>query len=772
MNNYLRSFATGLCLLLIIDASKSVAQSQILAFKFTSADNGKQASNPSTTTNSNLENSLLTRGAGASGVYANAGSVSSMVASLPVSTNKAAAKSSNAYFEFFVKAKPGHYVSLTGLDVRLRIQSESAKIYRWCYSVDNGNTFKDLGKEDITITDLNNDGVLQPSVNLSHYSELQNVPSNINIILRIYSWGGVANNNINTSAFGIGKSTSTNANAISVKGFLSTVKVPGKILGHKKGSEQIYLGSPSIVALPNGHLLASNDFFGPNNAARVDGKSVTRIYRSQDNGESWEVLTDLIGQFMSSLFVHNGEAYILGLSGNEGNIIIRKSTDDGNSWTTPTDETNGIIKTGKYHTAPTPIIVHGGRLWKAMEDTNGAIQTWPKKFRALMISAPVNDNLLLASSWLSSNALSYDSSYLGGYFYGWLEGNAAVTPNGELVNILRVQTFDKQRERIAIVKVNNSGTTASFNAATDFKDFPGGGKKFTIRYDSLSNKYFTLSNYVPDAYKGINSLDKVRNTLALCSSSDLLSWTVDSIVLSHPDTLYHGFQYVDWQFAGNDIIAVSRTAFDDGIGGANTYHNNNYLTFHKILNFRGNNTTESLPANFQGQVSGRTVRLNWSMPNQTTTDDFEIKRINSDATTKLITERILKNNSGNQINYEIKDPNPSPGKNIYQLKLKNTSSLKENVKSVSLTIADANFKKFNIIPSTNENYINAKVYNMDKGVAELKIVNLSGNIILSKSLNINENYSDFELPFNEKGFYIATLKTTTGEAYFSKFLAK
>jgi len=33
-----------------------------------------------------------------------------------------------------------------------------------------------------------------------------------------------------------------------------------------------------------------------------------------------------------------------------------------------------------------------------------------------------------------------------------------------------------------------------------------------------------------------------------------------------------GFQYVDWCIEGDDIIAVSRTAFDDGLGGAHDCH--------------------------------------------------------------------------------------------------------------------------------------------------------------------------------------------------------
>src|SRR5262249_29292028 len=54
----------------------------------------------------------------------------------------------------------------------------------------------------------------------------------------------------------------------------------------------------------------------------------------------------------------------------------------------------------------------------------------------------------------------------------------------------------------------------------------------------------------------------------------------------HPDHAHHGFHYVDWVFDGDDIVFVSRTAFDDANGGAHTYHDANYLTFHRIERFR------------------------------------------------------------------------------------------------------------------------------------------------------------------------------------------
>ena len=67
----------------------------------------------------------------------------------------------------------------------------------------------------------------------------------------------------------------------------------------------------------------------------------------------------------------------------------------------------------------------------------------------------------------------------------------------------------------------------------------------------------------PDAY---------RNNLVMVSSEDLINWEIKQPILHHHDTNTHAFQYVDWQFEGADIVFVSRTSFEDGLGGRSEEH--------------------------------------------------------------------------------------------------------------------------------------------------------------------------------------------------------
>lgn len=363
--------------------------------------------------------------------------------------------------------------------------------------------------------------------------------------------------------------------------------VPGVVVAYSPASSEQYIGSPSLAVLSNGDFVASHDFFGPKSTEHTS--AISRIYRSTNKGKTWQQISEIDGQFWSKLVVHQGTLFLFGTNRHHGNTIIRKSTDGGRTWTNPTDENNGLLKAGEYHCAPVPFLVHEGRLWRAMEDAAGPSKVWGKRYSAFMMSIPLGADPMIAANWTSSNLMRYDSTYLDGHFGGWLEGNAVLGPEGTLWDVLRVDDRSTLEEKAAFIKISADGKMATFDRDADFRPFPGGSKKFTIRYDPKSKQYWTLSNYIPDDVKGANqgkNPASLRNTLALFSSPDLKTWNFHKILLEHPDVTKHGFQYVDWLFSGKDILFLSRTAFDDGVGGAHNNHDANFLTFHKIRNFR------------------------------------------------------------------------------------------------------------------------------------------------------------------------------------------
>ncbi len=351
---------------------------------------------------------------------------------------------------------------------------------------------------------------------------------------------------------------------------------PGVVIHHSPAASGIYIGSPSICIAPNGDYLASHDLFGPKSTEHQIGQG--RLYRSTDKGKSWTHELDFQGYFWTGLFAHGGKLFTLGTDKHHGRLVIRRSTDNGHSWTDPT-----VIADGQWHTAPVPVLEHDGRIWRGFEDAHTS-EKWGERYRTRMISAPAEADLLDPKSWTISNALARDTSWLGGRFSAWLEGNAVATPDGKIVNILRVAVPDFP-DVAAIVEISKDGSTATFDPATGFIPFSGGSTKFQIRKDPAGPGYWALANVVPERH-ATGTPGSIRNTLALVHSADLRKWETRCILLYHPDVAKHGFQYPDWQFDGEVMIAAVRTAFDDDETGAHRYHDANYLTFHRFQNFR------------------------------------------------------------------------------------------------------------------------------------------------------------------------------------------
>ena len=376
-----------------------------------------------------------------------------------------------------------------------------------------------------------------------------------------------------------------------------------------------YLGSPSIVRLPDGALLASHDYFGlagcPKN--HESEESLTSIYRSEDDGAAWENITHIMNCYWSSLFLHGGALYIFGTSQQYGSIVIRRSEDGGFTWTHPQDEASGILVRGgyhrkppNYHCAPVPVVVHEGRIYKAFEDCDPPI--WGN-FQASVMSAPADADLLDGANWTLSNKLPFDLDWLPagwdrqkGSPAGWREGNIVADPDGQLWDIMTFEAGSIAEEKAARLRITDDGRRLAFDPATGYIDFPGAKAKFTIRRDAQTGKYLSLVNNITEpellqkiaensAAQGHRSKHPIRqrNVMSLTASDDLWNWRVvkelmrdDSGLQPEPSILLTGFQYVDWQFDGDDLIYAVRTAYR----GSRNFHDSNRIIFRRLDNFR------------------------------------------------------------------------------------------------------------------------------------------------------------------------------------------
>lgn len=384
---------------------------------------------------------------------------------------------------------------------------------------------------------------------------------------------------------------------------------PGIVVDASPDPEKIFLASPTIAILPDGTYVAGHDWGGPTYPRR----GTSSVLASFDRGATWKHLADLPDLKWASLFVHRGALYYFGVTAAKGWLVIMRSTDGGRTWTSPTTSQTGLLADGHYGCGPTPTVAHDGRLWHAFEEYGDSAA--PRNFRAFMMSAPEGADLLNAASWTRSNAIAFTAAWLNVRAPSWLEGNAVVTPSGRIADLLRIESHQApgaatalpggaaaipRFEVAALLEISADGRAARFDPARDFVHFVGSESKFTVRYDPRSKRYWSIGNKITNLRSGADwthSPHHQRNVMALTSSTDLRDWAESYRLLSYAagsvivkEGSRVGFQYVDWQFDGDDLIAVCRMSW----GGAN-YHDSNFITFHRVKNFRTLTSADSPP---------------------------------------------------------------------------------------------------------------------------------------------------------------------------------
>lgn len=341
-----------------------------------------------------------------------------------------------------------------------------------------------------------------------------------------------------------------------------------------------YLCSPSLVRHPDGFLLASMDVFAGNHP-----QNLTLIFRSDDNGESWHYVSELMPCFWGKMFILGSELYMLSCSTEYGDLLIGKSVDGGKTFSAPVcllRGSNGKNGNNGVHKNPQNIFIHEGRIWNTLEWGN-----WdnPSFYHAAMVmSASLDDDLLKPESWSFSEPLTYKSAWEGTVQNGWaagtIEGTLCLSPKGELMNIMRynIMEGDPPYGLVLAYKVNTSDPDAPLEYSHSIK-MPCNNAKFMIKYDEVSKRYYSIVSRIDCEERAFG-----RNLLSLMSSSDLEKWETvcDLIDRRNEDIKKIGFQYVDFEFEGDDIIFLCRTS----VNNAHDYHDANYSTFHKIKKFR------------------------------------------------------------------------------------------------------------------------------------------------------------------------------------------
>lgn len=255
---------------LLISTHSSV-NAQVLAWEF-NGNAGNEATVNSTTTDPNINTSILSRGTGIT-PSALGNSFSSTTYD---GATLAAAVTNQEFVQFTASPKTGYQLSLSTLDVNFRRSGTGPDMFQWQYSLDGFATAGTNFGGTITYTNTATNGIAQAQINLSGISQLQNIPSPNVVTFRLYGWNATAN----TGTFALGRLA---GNDLAIGGSLSPV-------------------------------LAANANVG-GRVSDVNGNGIARVQVKISGGELSEpinLITSPLGYF--SFEVPVGQTYILTVS--------------------------------------------------------------------------------------------------------------------------------------------------------------------------------------------------------------------------------------------------------------------------------------------------------------------------------------------------------------------------------------------------------------------------------------------------------------------------
>ena len=367
---------------------------------------------------------------------------------------------------------------------------------------------------------------------------------------------------------------------------------PGQIVSYIHPKDQAYSfsgvcpSSPSITRTHTGRLLASTDVWGGHGII----SSLTLIYKSDDDGKTWQYLCELYPCEWGELFCHRGKVYMLATTSEYGTLLIGRSDDNGETWTSPAIIFPGSANNaeGGPHKGANPVFHHKGRIWTALE-----YGTWARGyFDSGVLSISEDDDLMKPENWACTGFLHFDTNWPGatpvsagpGYVIGnrsIIEGNILTAPDGTLYNMLRDNNHiptEASLGKAVFLKIDpdNPEKMPVFDRIIDFN---GGAQKFVVNRDEKTGVYYTIV----DRAVSVSGYGQ-RNVLSFSVSKDLFNWKIVKDLLNYQDEAPEetGFQYTDQVLIGDDLYFFCRTAFNHAVN----YHDGNCVTFHKVDGFR------------------------------------------------------------------------------------------------------------------------------------------------------------------------------------------
>jgi hypothetical protein len=402
-----------------------------------------------------------------------------------------------------------------------------------------------------------------------------------------------------------------------------------KILYRSPDPQNVYVATPGITVCPTGRIIAT---------VQVSGKGVgkipevkkggrTFVYTSDDHGKSWQHRAN-VKVMHARPFIAGNKVYIMG---HMGDVTIARSDDWGETWGDEVKLTEGE----KWQGSASNVWHDGNYVYLVLEKRiyDKSKAWYVAELAPIVFRGDIRKNLNLKYNWTLSQDLAfrdvvkdkkidtlfglpfYPSYYPDRYYFpkakprnispmGWLETNIVkiddpehvlYDPKGDTLHLfMRANTGRTNIACVLKCVENNSTLTTKPLKAPSGKEliytpFPGGQMRFHIIYDEVTELYWLLSTQATDSMSRAKYLSRERfggpenerRRMQLHFSKNMFDWCFAGLV-AVGDSEKQARHYASMAIDGDDLVILSRS----GDEKAESAHNGNIITFHKIENFR------------------------------------------------------------------------------------------------------------------------------------------------------------------------------------------
>lgn len=318
-----------------------------------------------------------------------------------------------------------------------------------------------------------------------------------------------------------------------------------------------YIATPMIVRF-KGDLYVSMDVFHGNGIGQKGRDRLTLLYRSKDDGKTWEYVAEMLPAFWGTLFVANEKLCLLAVDSETGLLLVR-SSDDGETWSDPMylsykNDFNDYI----MHKSATPYVKLNEKLYFAIEYGGYNV----KRFDTLVVCLDLRKDVLDKAAWMLSDCAQVEFDW---YEYSdktirfAIEGNM-VEKDGELFILSR---YSAKKALMWEYDKYNPQKAPVFHKVVDFDC---GHCKFFIQ-KADDGMYYAMGN--TECYP--------RQVLKLYRSENLEEWEELKILedISMLSIEKNGVQYPNFFIEEGKFYTVLRNA----LNGAHSFHDSNAIVF-------------------------------------------------------------------------------------------------------------------------------------------------------------------------------------------------